>query len=117
MKDLFRSSSGYTLVESAVAIVLFVTAVLGALNTMNSIMVSPRTKVLSSALVEAENELAGLHDTGIGPENAVIDNLFMKRTVTARAGYWEITVIVCRADNESTPLITVTKLVRFPYEE
>lgn len=117
MKQPIRDSKGYTLVDSLVAIALFVTVVLGALNTMNGFMVSPRTKVLYSALVAAENELVRLRIDIVRTENMVEGDLVIKRVVTAKAGYWEITLTICEADDESRILITVTRLVRFPHEE
>ncbi len=117
MRVPLKESGGYTFVDSLVAIALFVAVILGALNTMNSIMVSPRTKVLYSALVAVENELARLPIDTVRTGNIVEGDLFIEKVVAAKAGYWEITLTISKAGQESKPLVTVTKLVRLPHEE
>ncbi len=104
------SSMGYTLVESLVAIGLFVTVVLWALGTMNSFMISPRTKVLYSALMTAEDKLAIVTPDNLIASRSTDGKLVIEQTVIVGDGYWGVTFAIYNAKDGERPVMKITKL-------
>lgn len=112
-----RSQGGYTLVESLVAVALFLTVVIGVMNTMGGLIGSPRTKLLQAALVLAEDEVAQVSSDNLASETVVSGKLLVKRTVVLRGLYAEVTFAVSAMDDETRDILTVTKFVLLKNEE
>ncbi len=116
MNRVLRDRRGYTLIESLVAMTLFVTAILGVLNSMSGFMVSPRTKVLQAALIVAQDELAHLSVDSLYAGKNVKGKFIVEKVVTPQPGYVDVTLIVSAANDQGRPLITITKLMLPEYE-
>lgn len=111
-----KHNDGYTLVESIVAMTLFVTVVLGLIGSLGAAFKPDVGAQREQALRLALNELAQLSNGRPYPGTKVIGHFTLRTTVTRLSKNYSVTVRVTSPTNTSNTLLELTKIVPFKYE-
>jgi type II secretory pathway pseudopilin PulG len=108
---LKHSEEGYTIIESIVAMALFVTVVLFLLGSVGNLMFSNNTAALQKALRVGESEVAQTGPSFLTDQKTISGEFVIKRTVTKMTGLAEVNVKVYARKHPEKILVTLSKMV------
>jgi len=107
-----KNEKGFTLVESVVAMSLFVIIVLGLLSSASSLMFSPKNEQLQEALLLAQNELQTLGEKGsIYTEKKVTEKFIVDREVFKKSGRIEVVISISSEKQPEKNLVSLSKVI------
>lgn len=111
MNRLIEGEEGYTLVESLVAMALFVTVVLALFESVNYLVVMSGRDDLKEASLIAQTEIANVSDDSLFAMRRRSGHFMVERQVQQHRGYAEVTISVCPSINQERKLATITRLI------
>jgi prepilin-type N-terminal cleavage/methylation domain-containing protein len=115
MKSELKSTEqedGYTLIESVVAMAIFLTVVLLLVGSIGNMMFASRSSSLEKAVMLAEKELAKPAPAELGERTTAIEGFLVERTVVKKKAHAEVTVkIFPERASETTAIVSLTKVV------
>jgi prepilin-type N-terminal cleavage/methylation domain-containing protein len=114
MKSELKSTEhedGYTLIESVVAMAIFLTVVLFLVGSIGNMMFASRSGLLEKAVMLAEKELAKPARADLGERTTRIEGFLVERTVVKKKAHAEVTVKIFPEHASETAIVSLTKVV------
>jgi type II secretory pathway pseudopilin PulG len=107
------SESGYTLVETVVAMALFLSVLIPLVTTVGNVMFDRKSLLLQKALVIAQTEMSRVAAQKNYSESTRMaeDGLVIVRTIQKRMPLVEVKVAVRTSGEQPKQLITLSKLI------
>ncbi len=111
MRRSKRRDEAYTLVESLVAMALFMTVVLALLESMNYLVAMSGRNDLAEASLIAQTEIASVSADSLYPKKATLGKFLVERSVSQLKKCVAVTICISPAGDEGRKLVTITKLL------
>ena len=109
VKKIISENSGFTLIESLVAMSIFVIAVIGLIGSLSVFMYTPKSDELQEAFIILQNEMI-VHQS-LQNESYPVRQFIVEKSVSKKEDYSDVKWTISRNDGKNKILVNLSQIV------